>query len=46
MTHYESVGKTPESRIAVNARMLPPANITGVPVSQFDGATSWTFIER
>ncbi|HUG99443.1 MAG TPA: GFA family protein [Gammaproteobacteria bacterium] len=45
LTHYESVAKDPDSRISVNARMLPPAELAGVPVRHFDGASSWEFLD-
>lgn len=45
MTHYEDVEKKLDSRIAVNARMMPPEEIEGVRVRKFDGALSWKFLE-
>jgi hypothetical protein len=44
-THYESVGKDDDSRIAVNARMLRPEDITGIPLRTFDGADTWEFLD-
>jgi hypothetical protein len=39
VTHYESVEKSPDSRIAVNARMLEPEHTEAPSVRQFDGAS-------
>ena len=46
LTHYESVEKEPDSRIAVNARMLAPADTAGIPVRTFDGAETWQFLDE
>lgn len=46
ITHYESVEKNPDSRLAVNARMLPPEEITGIRVRKFDGADTWKFLDE
>jgi hypothetical protein len=45
MTHYESVEKQPQSRFALNARMLPLAALGSIPVRQFDGADTWTYLD-
>lgn len=45
MTHYESVEKADDSRIAVNARMLPPEDTAGIRVRTFDGADTWKFLD-
>lgn len=45
MTHYESVEKTEDSRIAVNARMLPPEDTAGIRVRTFDGADTWKYLD-
>ena len=45
LTHYESVEELDRSRIAVNARMLPPEDIVGIKVRTFDGATTWKYID-
>lgn len=44
VTHYESIRKTPDSRLALNARMLPAVALEGVRVRQFDGAVSWKYV--
>jgi hypothetical protein len=46
ITHYEDVEKNPDSRIAVNTRMMPPEEIAGISVRKFDGASSWKFLEQ
>ncbi len=45
VTHYESVEKNPDSRIAINARMLPPEVIADVRIRTFDGAASWKYLD-
>ena len=45
-THYESIDKDPDSRIAINARMLEPGEIADIPVRHFDGASSWEFLDN
>ena len=44
VTHYESIEKDDNSRIAVNARTMLPADIADVPVRTFDGAASWEYV--
>jgi len=45
ITHYSS--NTPDSdRVAVNYRMFDPAIIKLLPIRLFDGADSWTVIEK
>jgi hypothetical protein len=45
LTHYESVEKSRDSRVAVNARMLPPDHIQALKIRRFDGADSWQFLD-
>jgi hypothetical protein len=45
LTHYESTEKRDDSRVAVNARMLLPAEIAGITVRTFDGAGTWKYLE-
>ena len=45
MTHYESVEKSADSRIAINARMLAPELIAGIRPRTFDGADTWRYID-
>jgi len=45
ITHFESVEKDPDSRLAVNARMLPPEEISDIPVRKFDGADTWKYLD-
>jgi len=44
LTHYEATAKSADSRIAVNARMMSPADIAGVKVRTFDGADTWKYL--
>lgn len=37
LTHYDSVTKTPDSRLAINARMADPGLLERVKVRHFDG---------
>lgn len=41
VTHWEPVLKDGADRMAVNARLMAPAEIEGVPVRRFDGASTW-----
>jgi hypothetical protein len=45
VTHYESTDKHAQSRIAINARMLPPGVTGSLPVRHFDGADSWEYLD-
>lgn len=45
LTHYESVEKNTDSRIAVNFRMLPAVDVAGIPIRHFDGADSWKYLD-
>ena len=50
LTHYERVAKVgdtkpDDSRIAVNARMLPREDIADVRVRTFDGADTWKYLD-
>ena len=45
-THYESVEKEKDSRIAVNARTMRPEDVSGIPVRTFDGASTWEYLEE
>lgn len=44
LTHYESVEKQVDSRIAINARMMSPADIDGIRIRTFDGADTWKYL--
>ena len=46
LTHYESVEKDSDSRVAVNARMLQPVDIAGCEVRKFDGRSTWEFLDE
>lgn len=46
LTHYESVKKDDDSRIAVNARLMEPDDIKSVPVRLFDGASTWQYLNQ
>ncbi len=45
LTRYESVEKSENSRIAVNARMMAPEDIENINVRTFDGANTWKYID-
>jgi len=45
-THYESVEKEDDSRIAVNARMMRSEDVAGIKVRIFDGADTWKFLDE
>jgi hypothetical protein len=46
VTHWESVDKNGESRVAVNARILPPEESASIPVRRFDGASTWQYLDE
>lgn len=45
-THYESVDKGPDSRIAVNTKTMRPQDVAGIRVRKFDGASTWKFLDE
>jgi len=45
-THWESVEKNQDSRIAVNARTMRLEDISDIPVRLFDGASTWEFLDQ
>ena len=45
-THYESIEKNDDSRIALNTRMLQREDTAGIPVRIFDGADTWRFLDE
>lgn len=45
LTHYESIEKTDNSRIALNARMIPLEDMVGIPAKTFDDAKTWKYLE-
>ena len=45
LTHYESTDNSGDYRIAVNARMINPAEIEKVKIKVFDGADTWEYID-
>ncbi|MCG6964260.1 MAG: GFA family protein [Acidobacteria bacterium] len=45
-THWESLDRSPNARMAVNLRMANPADIAHIPVRCFDGAETWTYLDE
>ena len=45
-THYESVEKNGDSRVAINTRMMTRDDTAGIPLRKFDGADTWEFLEE
>ena len=46
ITHWESLHMPGEAaRIAVNTRLMDPAEPADVPVRRFDGASTWTYLD-
>lgn len=43
VTHWESMEKEGTARIAANAWLMDPVEISGVRIRRFDGASSWTY---
>ena len=46
VTHYESIDKAPDQRIAINFNMFPAKDIGAIEIRYFDGADSWKFFEK
>ncbi len=46
LTHYESVEKLDDSRVAVNARMMSPEDTDGIRIRTFDGAKTWKYLDE
>ena len=44
-THWQSIDPAYKDRMAVNSRLMNPAELEGVRVRYFDGADSWTHLE-
>lgn len=44
-THYESVEKNDDSRVAINMRMMALEHTEDIPVRKFDGADTWKFLD-
>ena len=44
-THYESVEKDTDSRVAINGRMMPRQDTAGIKVRVFDGADTWKLLD-
>jgi hypothetical protein len=40
------VNRTARGRVAINARMLSPADIAGIRIHTFDGADMWKYIDN
>lgn len=45
LTHYTRKEHVERQVTAVNTRMVSRADMNGIPVSMFDGADSWDFVE-
>ncbi len=45
LTHYESVEKDDDSRIAVNARMMRREDTSSIRLRTFDGAETWKYLD-
>ena len=45
VTHWERVQKEGADRIAVNARIMEPADIADARVRRLDGASTWTYLD-
>tara|TARA_B110000037_G_C17111182_1_gene501925 strand:+ start:1116 stop:1313 length:198 start_codon:yes stop_codon:yes gene_type:complete len=44
LTHYETIDKSDMGRLAVNARMMPPADVIGAEIKIFDGADTLQYL--
>jgi len=45
LTHYENADKSGDYRFVINARMMAPEDIAGVPVRRLDGADTWEYLD-
>jgi hypothetical protein len=45
LTHYVGTKRSTRDRIAVNARMMAPADMTRAKVRTFDGADTWKYLD-
>jgi hypothetical protein len=45
LTHYESIKKNRDGKIAVNARMMAPDAIASIRVRRLDGASTWKYFD-
>jgi hypothetical protein len=45
VTHYEGMEKRGDKRIAINARMIPAADLAGIRIRTFDGALTWKYLD-
>lgn len=44
-THWQDVRPEPESRMGINARLMPPECVAGLRIRRFDGADTWTDLD-
>ncbi len=44
-THWESLDTDKSSNMAVNCRMIEPAEISNIKIRKFDGADTWTYLD-
>jgi len=45
LTHYESIAKDSNGRIAINGRMFAPEATADLPLRTFDGAKTWKYLD-
>lgn len=45
LTHYASIEKDDDGRIAINGRMLSPEDTAGIPLRTFDGADTCKYLD-
>ena len=46
ITHHERAKRTPDSTIAVNARMMEPEAIASLRIRRLDGASTWRYLDK
>jgi hypothetical protein len=46
VTHYESIDKNDDSRVSINARILPRQSVEKLRSRHFDGADTWEFLDE
>ena len=45
LTHYTGTPAYEGDRVAINARMMDPADIAGIRIRTFDGAETWKYLD-
>lgn len=44
-THYTTIEENGNELVAINCRMAAPSDISKIPVREFDGLTTWKYLD-